>query len=336
VTVAIIVVAAIAIVVVLGALTQRLLEARDRRRFPAPGRLVQVGDEVLHVVVEGHGPTVLIDSGLGGSSIEWAMVAADLARDFTVVRYDRPGFAWSPPSGRYSPLAAANRIEQLLRDLEAPKPWILVGHSMGGLNVRLVASLFPDEVSGLVMVDPSHEAMLDDEAALKSSKRFASVVRLMVATAPLGTARILGRTYSKIVAAQARQPIEDHELMAASTSLTLCSVHGLRAVAAELVGLPATLQEIASTTAQHPLPPIPLTVITASAPARSKAEESARETIGKLHAQQAAAVPTGRQVLAPRSGHLVPIDQPELIAAAVRETAKAARIGRWGSDVVAS
>lgn len=331
-----IIVAAVAIALLLGALTQRLLEARDRRRLPPPGRMVRVGDEVLHVVVEGAGPTVLIDSGLGGSSIEWAMVAADLAADFTVVRYDRPGFAWSPPSGKHSPVGSARRVEGLLHELGLPAPWILVGHSMGGLGVRLVASLFPDEVAGLVLVDPSHEAMLDDADALKASKRFAGTVRLLVATAWFGSARVLGKAYANVVAAQARQPIEDQELMSTSTKLTLCTVHGLRAVATELSGLPAALAEVARVTTAHPLPPIPLTVITAAAPSRSKAEESARETIGKLHAMQAEAVPLGRQVLATRSGHLVPLDQPELIAAVVRQTADAVTTGVWSGAAAAA
>ncbi|HWA67728.1 MAG TPA: alpha/beta hydrolase [Mycobacteriales bacterium] len=335
-TIALTVVAAVAVCLVGAALLQRWLEARDRRRFAPPGRLVQVGDELVHVVVEGSGPTVLIDSGLGGSSIEWAAVSADLAADFTVVRYDRPGFAWSPPGGRHTPVAAANRIERLLTELDVPAPWILVGHSMGGLTVRLVASLFPDHVAGLVLVDPSHEAMLDDDAARRSSDRFARAVRAVVATARFGTARVVGRAYAKVVAAQARQPIADGTLLATSTRLTLCTVHGLRAVAAELVGLPAALAEVAATTAQHPLPPVPLTVITAAAPARTAAEEKARDTIGKLHAQQAAAVPLGRQVLATRSGHLVPLDQPELVAAVVRQTAVAATSGAWGVEVTAS
>lgn len=288
------------------------------------GRMVQVGEETVHVVVEGTGPTVLIESGLGGSCLEWARVAEDLAADFTVVRYDRPGFAWSPPGKPHSPLVAAQRIAALLHTLHLATPWILVGHSMGGLTVRLVAALHPTEVAGLVLVDPSHEAMLEDAAALRSSRRFARAVRLMVATAPLGTARLLGRGYGKTVAAQARQPLDDEALalMETATRLTLCTVHGLRAVAAELVGLPAALAEVAAVSAEHPLPDIPLTVITASAPARTAAEARARETIDNLHRKQAAAVPHGRQVYAERSGHLVPFDQPELIAQCVRETAR--------------
>ena len=295
--------------------------------IPPPGRVVQVGDERVHVVVDGAGPTVLIDSGLGGSCLEWAKVAAELAPDFTVVRYDRPGFAWSPPAKRHSPVAVAERIAALLHTLDLPAPWILVGHSMGGLHVRLVASLYPSDVAGLVLVDPSHEAMLEDEDALRSSKRFAKAVRLMVATAPFGTARLLGRAYAKVVSAQARQPLDEatRELMDQATRLTLCTVHGLRAVSAELGGLPAALEQVAAVTAEHPIADIPLTVITAAAPARSEAERKARETMDELHARQAAAVPKGRRVYAERSGHLVPLDQPDLIAQCVREVAKAAR-----------
>lgn len=294
------------------------------RKSEPPGRMVQVVDELVHVVVEGSGPTVLLDSGLGGSSIEWRSVAADLASDFTVVRYDRPGFAWSPPGHKYSAVGTAERIAGLLRALDLPAPWILVGHSMGGLHVRLVASLFPDDVAGLVMVDPSHEAMLDDEKALKTSKRFTSVVRAMVATARFGTAPVIGRLYGKAVAGQVRQPLDDltRDELNVAARLTLCNARGLRAVATEMIGLPDALAEIAKTTAEHPLPPIPLTVISAAAPARNAQEEVARTTMTELHTRQAAAVPNGRRVLAEHSGHLVPIDEPGLVAQCVREIAK--------------
>jgi pimeloyl-ACP methyl ester carboxylesterase len=300
---------------------------KSRTAIPPIGEMLQVGDETVHVVIDGTGPAVLIDSGLGGSCLEWAKVAADLAADFTVVRYDRPGFAWSPPGRPHSPVVAAERIVALLRVLGLSAPWILVGHSMGGLTVRLVASLHPQQVAGLVLVDPSHEAMLEDEAALRSSKRFSAGVRMMVATTRFGTAGLLGRAYAKVVGSQVRQPLDDETrgLMRTAARLTLYNARGLRAVVAELAGLPSALEEVASVTAAHPLPDIPLTVITAAAPARTKAEEKARTTVNELHARQAAVLPKGRQVYATNSGHLVPLDEPNLIAQCVRETAKAGR-----------
>lgn len=287
--------------------------------------MVAVGDEVVHVVIDGGGPPVLIDSGMGGSHLEWAKVATGLANDFTVVRYDRPGFGWSPPNGRHSPVAAANRIAGLLQVLDLRLPAILVGHSMGALHVRLVASLHPQLVAGLVLVDPSHEAMLEDSSALRSAKRFSMAVRAMVATTRVGTAPLIGRVYAKVVGAQARQPLDEdtRTMMDTAARRTLRTRQGLRAVAAELVALPAALEQVAAVTAEHPVPDIPVTVITAAAPARTDAERKARETIDALHARQAAAVPNGRQIYAENSGHLVPLDEPDVVVDAVREMARA-------------
>jgi len=323
--------AAVAALPVLGYGGQRWAESRDRRRFQAPGRIVEVDGAQLHVVVEGSGPVVLIDSGLGGCHSEWEGVAAALRGDLTVIRYDRPGLGWSPLGGAdRSPLATARGMKALLETLDVTEPVVLVGHSLGGLHVRLFASLFPELTRGLVLVDPSHEDMLDGDVP-RAAKVVEGGLRALAAAAPFGVARVGGRLWSKTVAAQLRVPLDEvsRATVRQSTLLTACSVTGLRAVAAELSALPASLREVKELTAAHPVPPVPLTVITASAEPRTPAERTARDTIGELHRKQAMASPLGRQVLATASGHLVPLDEPLLVAACVRETLVAAETGAW-------
>jgi pimeloyl-ACP methyl ester carboxylesterase len=302
---------------------QRWAEARDRRRFPAPGRFVDVDGVRLHVLVEGSGPLVVIDSGLGGSCIEWETVAASLRDEATVVRYDRPGFGWSPAAVcDRSPRAAAERIVGLLDALELEGPAVLVGHSLGGLHVRLVASLHPDRVVGLVLVDPSHEDMLDAAPVPAAARVFEKVLSGVAHLAPLGLARVGGRLYGKQVGAQLRQPLDDTTRTAVRTStlLTSCSVGGLRAAVAELTVLPTSLKQVREVSVAYPLPPVPLTLITAGAEPRNEQERTARELIDALHQKQVAQSPRGRQVYAGQSGHLVPLDEPELVASCIRET----------------
>lgn len=325
---------AIAAVPALGFLGQRLAEARDRRRFPMPGRLVDADGAAIHVIVDGAGPVVVIDSGLGGSSIEWAAVAADLSHDFTVVRYDRPGFGWSPPATiDPSPAAAARRIRELLATLGLPVPAILVGHSLGGIHVRLAASLYPEIVSGLVLVDPSDENMLDAADASRSAAVASRVMRIIAAAAPFGVARIAGRLYGRMVAREVRGPVDcaAREALTLSTLMTACSVGGLRAAVTELTALPTSLRQVKELSRDNGLPRVPVTVVSADAPARSRSEQAARTAIRTLHEAQATATPLGRLVLATTSGHLVPVDQPELIATCVRETAAARAAGTWAA-----
>lgn len=296
---------------VVGTAGQQLTERRDRARHPMPGRLVDVGDAMVHVVTEGGGPLVVIDSGLGGSSIEWADVAARLAPDFTVVRYDRPGFAWSPASEcdrRAEP--AARRLLQLV-----DQPAILVGHSLGGLHVRVAAALAPEKVRALVLVDPSHEGMLELVETSKAAAVTRGVLRVSAVLAPLGLGRVMGRGFAALALAEKRQPLSaEQEAGARVAGLLTCRTrHGIRALYLEQGALADSCRQTAAVTE----PDLPRAVITAAAPSDNDRMAEARAQIGALHEQLG-----GRQVLAHDSGHLVPLDQPELISQTVREIAR--------------
>lgn len=324
-----------AVLALSGAGAQRWAEARDRRRYPAPGRLMRAGDVDLHVVVQGRGPAVLLDSGLGGSSIEWARVAADLEDEFTVIRYDRPGFAWSPWSDcDRRAIAAATRLIALVRTLEVPGPAILVGHSLGGLHVRAAAALAPELVGGLVLVDPSHEGMLQVIETSRAAAVTRGVLRVVAWAAPLGIGPLAGRAFARLALSERRQPLEPAVLEGARLSglLTSRTVHGLRALSAEHNALADSLRQLVDLTASEPVPAIPLTVITAAAPSDNPRVVAARTEIDQLHAELVTASPRGLQVFADRSGHLVPLDQPEIITQCIRETATAANAGIWAEE----
>jgi pimeloyl-ACP methyl ester carboxylesterase len=324
-----------AALVLTGAGAQRWAEARDRRRYPAPGRLLRVADVDVHVDVQGQGPAVLIDSGLGGSSIEWARVAADLEDEFTLIRYDRPGFAWSPGSEcDRRAQAAATRLISLLRVLDVEGPVILVGHSLGGLHVRVAAALAPELIGGLVLVDPSHEGMLEVIETSTAAAVTRVVLRTVASAAPVGIGRLAGRAFARLALAERQQPLTPAERQGARLSglLTSRTVHGLRALSAEHAALADSLRQLVELTASESAADIPLTVITAAAPSDNPRVVTARAQIDQLHAELVAASPRGRQVLAERSGHLVPLDQPEIITQSVRETALAMSAGIWAAE----
>jgi pimeloyl-ACP methyl ester carboxylesterase len=137
-----------------------LAERHDDRRYPAPGRLVPINSQrCLHVVQHGTQqpgrPVVILEAGLAATSLSWLFAPPLLAEFSQVVSYDRAGLGRSSPSG------AAPTLNGILADLDAltqtlplTPPFIMVGHSFGGLIVRAFAHLHPQSVAGLVLVDP--------------------------------------------------------------------------------------------------------------------------------------------------------------------------------------
>ena len=141
----------------------------DRMKFPPPGQLVDVGRYKIHLQTMGEGsPTVILDAGCGCDSLHWSLVQPEVAKFAKVVAIDRAGNGWSDES----PLerTSENIVHEMhtaLHKAGIKGPYILVGHSFGGLNARLFASKYPNEVAGVVLVDSSHE---DQEEKIKIPK----------------------------------------------------------------------------------------------------------------------------------------------------------------------
>lgn len=133
---------------------------RDERRFPAPGRLVDAGGFRMHLDVRGEdrrAPTVVLEAGLGSFSPNWHWVQEALADSFCVVAYDRAGLGWSDPSpAQRDGRTMAAELHTALHTAGIEGPYVLAGHSFGGLVVRAFADLYRTETAGLVLVDASH------------------------------------------------------------------------------------------------------------------------------------------------------------------------------------
>lgn len=127
------------------------------------GELIDVGGHSLYLSCHGDGlPVVVLDAGLGGASSDWWKVQPALAQNNRTCIYDRAGYGESDsgPLPRTSGRIAAE-LRTLLSRAELPPPYLLVGHSFGGFNVRMFASLFPDASAGVVLVDSTHESQAD-------------------------------------------------------------------------------------------------------------------------------------------------------------------------------
>jgi pimeloyl-ACP methyl ester carboxylesterase len=142
------------------ATVQQVLTVRDRRRYPAPGLLVHVDGRRIHLQVRGAdsaGPTVVLEAGMGSFSPNWYWVQEELAPVVRSVSYDRAGLGWSRRSRRpRDAQTIAMELRDALREAAIEPPYVLAGHSFGGLPVRAFADLYPELTAGLVLVDASH------------------------------------------------------------------------------------------------------------------------------------------------------------------------------------
>jgi len=184
--------AIVTITAAVGAAWQHVASERDRSATPPPGEMVDVGGRNLHLLItgDGAGPTIVLEAAMFGFSPQWTWVQQELASTHTVVSYDRPGLGWSDPDPHgVDPDRIADDLHTALRRQGLPQPWILVGHSMGGLMVRTFADRYPDAVAGVVLVDATHP-----EVAEGPTPRIAGpVVRLLGRTGVLRATGVLAR-----------------------------------------------------------------------------------------------------------------------------------------------
>jgi pimeloyl-ACP methyl ester carboxylesterase len=142
----------------IGAIFESAAETADAQAFPPPGQMVDVGGYRLHLNCTGSGsPTVVIDAGWGGASAGWGWVQPEVAKTTRVCTYDRAGMGWSEVSSQ--PRTArefAKELHTLLANANESGPFVLVGHSLAGYTMRVYAHDYPEEVAGLVLIDPQN------------------------------------------------------------------------------------------------------------------------------------------------------------------------------------
>ena len=143
------------VLAIAGIIYQTAATESDQRKYPPPGVLVNVNGYKMHIYCMGEGsPTIILDHAGGGSSMDWALVQPQLAEHTRVCAYDRAGFGWSD----YNPAPRTleqqvNELHGLLQGVNEHAPYILVGHSYGARIGRVYAAKYPDEVTGMVLMD---------------------------------------------------------------------------------------------------------------------------------------------------------------------------------------
>jgi pimeloyl-ACP methyl ester carboxylesterase len=175
-------------------------EAADAKAYPMPGQLIDVGGHSLHLHCTGSGtPTVVLEPGAGEMSSNLGWIAPAVARDTRVCVYDRAGHGWSQPADTVQDGAQiATDLHTLLRRANVPGPYVLAGHSFGGLYVLAFAARYPDEVAGMVLVDSTAPASAAKPGGASpgnagSYDAVGRVAALVSISARLGLVRLYGQ-----------------------------------------------------------------------------------------------------------------------------------------------
>ena len=268
----------------------------------------------------------MCDAALGGRSLSWTLVQPAIAQVTQCCSYDRAGFGWSEP-GPLPRTAGRIAIElhELLGRARIASPYLLVGHSFGGLVMRLLAARHPDEIAGLVLIepaipeewssprDPQRESIARGvrlcRYGLAAARRgYAGVVARLVSVGALGPARAFvrllsrggfGRQDEQILAPIWKLPAESRSLLKQMwTQPKFFEALGSQIESISESALQVCREDTAGCGA------LPLAVITA---------EGASEARQRADALLARRSSRGRHVVAPDSGHWVPLDAPQVV-----------------------
>ena len=153
------------LLIIVGWLYQAVSTRSDERKFSPPGQLVDIGTHRLHLYCSGEGsPTVILDAGAGLWSVAWARIQPELSTTTRICSFDRSGLGWSDMgSVPYDGVQAAYELHALLEAADVAGPYIYVGHSLSGMFARIYYDQYPEEIAGMVLIDPGDPGLLVEE-----------------------------------------------------------------------------------------------------------------------------------------------------------------------------
>lgn len=267
----------------------------------APGTFIWIGNHRLHLNCTGVGsPTVIFDSGLGSSSLDWSRVQPQVASFTRACSYDRAGYGWSDAGPLPRDSANISReLEILLGNGSVPAPYLLVGHSLGGMNVRLFTHNNPGKVVGLVLIDSSHEDQF---------RRFEQAD--VGASAPNGSSFIVANAFEVPNALP-----DDIVGIARSFAVSRSSMQAFRSELQHLRASAKQLQDVPM------LPDIPVVVISHRVDQTMGSDRYAKRARiwMDMQAELADRATRGKHVVAATEDHYVHLSQPQLVVDTIKD-----------------
>jgi len=293
------------------------------KQYPAPGQLVDVGGYKMHINCMGQGsPTIILAAGTADFSTTWAYVQPEVAKLTRVCAYDRAGLGWSEPSPY--PRTADSTVEELralLVNTGVQGPYVLVGHSLGGMHMRVYAHNYPEEVVGLVQVDSLHEDQpVYDSEYTKANQDDAKQFRIFALLKSTGIMALAPQSIPNLglpkdVYAQWQASLATSDYF----KTTLAEINAQEDNCAEVRALKITS-----------FGNMPLIVLSAGQPdtvtSLSDAGNQQRwEVWQALQPELAALSSEGKQIIAEQSSHMIQLEQPDLVIDAIQEMVNAIR-----------
>jgi pimeloyl-ACP methyl ester carboxylesterase len=298
--------AALLVLALVGYIYEPIAEARDAKAYPPPGQMVDIDGYRLHINCTGEGsPTVVVESGWGDFSATWARVQPEVAKTTRICTYDRAGMGWSESSPE--PRTArefAKELHTLLKKANEPGPYVLVGHSMGGYTVRVYAHDYPEEVVGLVLVDPQNLSISNVATPTPAPKPGGFSLPALMAR--LGLARLLAGPLGSI------QDLPEGDKQA-YTAYSVTS-RGAQTLTDELIGMSEGGAQARAVTTLGALPLIVL----------SRGKDMDAESAAS-QARYLQLSTDSQHLVADQSGHRIMIEQPEAAVAAIMKMVEQVR-----------
>lgn len=322
----------VAALIALGISYQWLGSHYDRWRYASEGRWIDIGEgRRLYLLEKGSGATtVLFESGIAATNLNWHHIQEKVASFSTTASYDRSGLGWSSPSrSPRTPTNIASELHKMLDEAGIKPPYILVGHSFGGLVMRRFALRYPQEVTSIILVDPmrceewppldpAKQASLDRGSRLSSFAipiaqlglarlavtsllcRSGQIAERLAGAAGDGGKHVLGRIKGEV----GKMPQKVWPVVAAHWSRPGYYV-GMRS---HVLAVPDTVREMQNA---DPILGIPVLVLTPET--ASPLSENCLRRMGD----------NVQQVIVPGSAHWIHLDQPELVIDSIREMVEA-------------
>lgn len=316
---------AVFLLLVIGYIYQVTAERSDFEKYPPPGRLVDVGGSRIHLFCEGNGmPTVVTEAGGGGFSWSWNPIRPAIAEITRICVYDRAGFGWSDYQDT---LPTRERVVANLSTTLAKAgisgPYVLVGHSLGGIYVRGFAQTFPTNVAGIVLVDSSHENQLSRmpielrEAQRKQMRWMSRTLRACQFATVVGLVRAI-RLWNLLdrSANEGAPSRRVYEMSRYRTSFCPAMLDALEVFS----------DTVDQAQAPQSLGKVPLIVLShGKNMARNEAEDEWEQTWPDLQQELAELSSNGVHRVVPDAGHGIQFDRPDAVIEAVIEVIEMAQ-----------